>query len=174
MKSLFIAVIAAMLGAVFSFAAVGHAQTSKAPSAVAVVSPSRVYTETTHGRTEAGRLQTMQQQRTADLRTKQQALEATRQQLVSATDAGARAQFAQAELQQRVEFERATQQAQADVQALQREINTDLQQRVRAVLDDLLKTQGYQLVLNSDATVMWSDPALDLTSAVVGRMNGQQ
>jgi Skp family chaperone for outer membrane proteins len=172
MKPLFIAVIAAVLGSTFSLAVVGQAQTAKTPSAVAFVSATRVYAETSHGRSEAARVQTMQQQKALDLRAKQQALTATQQELMAAA-VTARAALQEKETQQRAELERATQQANADLQALQREVNQDLQRRVRAVLDDLMKTQSYLLVLNSDASLMWSSPELDLTNAVVSRMNGQ-
>jgi Skp family chaperone for outer membrane proteins len=173
MKTLFIAVTAAVFGSILSLTLVGQAQPAKTPSAVASVSPTRILSESSHGRSELARIQAAQQKRTADLRSKQQALEATRQQLTTAADGAARLELQQKEFQQRTELERATQQAQADLQTMQREINVDLQQRVKVVLDDLMKTQAYQLVLNSDVSVMWSGPEVDLTSAVVGRMNGQ-
>jgi Skp family chaperone for outer membrane proteins len=173
MKVAFIALAAAVFGSIVSLAVVGQAQSARTPSGVAFVSASRILTESTHGRAEAGRLQALQQQRAADLRAKQQALEATRQQLASASDSPARLELQQKEFQQRTELERATQQMQVDLQALQREVNTDLQQRVRTVLNDVMKTQNYQLVLNADTSVIWSTPELDLTAAIVSRMNGQ-
>jgi Skp family chaperone for outer membrane proteins len=174
MKPFLIAVSAALVGSISSLAVVGQAQPAKAPSAVAFVSANRLLNETTHGRSEASRLQAAQQQRAADLRSKQQALEAIRQQVVAAGDAATRTELQQKETQQRTELERATQQAQLDLQNLQRDINADLQQRLKTVLNDLMKTQPYRLVVNSDTSVMWGEPELDLTSAVVARMNGQQ
>ena len=174
MKSIFIAAAGALMGSALSLAVVGHAQSAKTPSAVAFVSASRILNESAHGRSEMGRVQAATQRANADIRNKQQALETTRQQIAAATDNAARMPLQQKEQQQRTELERATQQAQTELQNLQREINTDLQQRVKSTLDDLMKTQGYQAVLNSDAGLMWSAPELDLTSAVVGRLNGQQ
>jgi len=173
MKSLLIAVTAALVGSTLSFALVGHAQSARTPAAVAFVSASRVLTDTVPGRGEASRLQTMQQQRARDLMAKQQALDATRQELSKSTDTTARFELQQKETQQRTELERATQQAQIDYQNLQRQINIELQQQLKAVLDDLMKTQNYQLVLNSDSALLWSVPDLDLTPAVVAKMNGQ-
>lgn len=174
MKSFFIAITSALVGSLLSLTVIGQAQTAKTPSAVAYVSPSRILSESTHGRSEAARIQSAQQQRATDLRAKQQALDATRQQLATVTEAAARTQLEQKEQQERTDLERATQQAQTDLQTLQREVNVDLQQRLKAALDDLMKTQSYQLILNSDVSVIWSQPELDLTPAVVGRMNGQQ
>jgi Skp family chaperone for outer membrane proteins len=174
MKSFLTITASALVGSLISLTAVGQAQQAKTPSGVAFVSPSRILAETVHGRSEAGRVQAVQQQRAADLRSKQQTLDETRRQLAAASDPAARSELQQKEIQQRTEFERATQQAQAELQTLQRDINVELQQRVKTILDDLMKTQGYQLVLNSDVSVMWSDRSLDLTAAVVGRLNGQQ
>jgi Skp family chaperone for outer membrane proteins len=36
-----------------------------------------------------------------------------------------------------------------------------------------MKTQPYQLVINNDTAVIWSAPELDMTNAVIGRMNAQ-
>ncbi len=173
MKSWTIALASALFSSVISLTLVGQAQSTKTPSAVAFVSGTRILTESVHGRGEASRLQQAQVQRATDLRSKQQALEATRQLLATTTDAAARVGLQQKEIQQRTDLERSTAQAQNDFQTMQREINADMQRRVRAILDDLMKTQNYQLVLNADTALMWSTPDLDLTSAVVGRMNGQ-
>jgi Skp family chaperone for outer membrane proteins len=173
MKSLLIAVTAALMGSTLSFALVGHAQSVRTPASIAFVSASHVFTDTAAGRGHASRLQTMQQQRARDLLTKQQALNATRQELATSTDTTARIALQQKETQQRTDLEQATQQAQIDYQNLQRQINSELQQQLKAVLDDLMKTQNYQLVLNSDTALLWSVPDLDLTPAVVAKMNGQ-
>src|SRR5262245_9080929 len=143
MKSMLTALIGVLAGSIVSFAIVGHAQSSKTPSAVAFVSPNRILNETAHGRSELGRIQAAQQRANADLRSKQQALEATRQQLSASSDNAARLSLQQKEQQQRAELERATQQAAAELQNMQREINNDLNQRVKAALEDLMKTQAY-------------------------------
>jgi Skp family chaperone for outer membrane proteins len=173
MKSILTAVASGVVGAVVSATMVAQAQPTKTPSAAAYISSNRLFTESTQGRAEATRIQTLQRQRAAELRTKAQALEATRQQLASATDPGARTQLAQQEQQQRADLERSTQQAQIEMQNLQREVDADLRRRVRAVLDEMMKTQNYQLVLNSDIALMWAAPELDLTAPVIAKMNGQ-
>jgi outer membrane protein len=173
MKTVVIALSAALFSSILSLTLAGQAQVAKTPSSIAYVSASRVLRETTHGRSEAARVQQIQQQRTNELRTKQQTLEATRQELTKATDEANRLRLQQQELQQRTDFERASAQLQIDLQNLQREANSDMAARVRATVDELMKTQTYQLVLNSDATLIWSSPELDLTDAVIARMNGQ-
>src|SRR5262245_45200066 len=123
MKSIFIAAAGALMGSALSMAVVGHAQASKTPSAVAFVSANRILQESAHGRSEMGRLQALQQRANADLRTKQQALEATRQEIGSATDNATKLTLQQKEQQQTAELARTSQQAQVDFQNLQREIN---------------------------------------------------
>lgn len=173
MKTILLTVSAAVLGALASVSLVGQAQTGKTPSAVAYVSPSRILAESVHGRGEMARLQTLQQQRTNDIRTKQQAMQTTRQQMTAAPDGPARAELLQKESQQRAELEQLAQQAQVELQTMQREINQELQRRVKAVLDDLMVAQSYQMVVNGEASVMWANPELDLTTAVIRRLNGQ-
>jgi Skp family chaperone for outer membrane proteins len=173
MKTFFVAAVAALVGSLLSLTLAGQAQTAKTPSAVAYVSTSRVLSESVAGRAAASRLQTTQTQRTTELRTKQQALETTRQQVATAADGAARQTLQQKEIQERTDFERSTAQFQIDLQNLQREINTDLMRRVKTALDDLMKNQPYQVVLNNDSSVLWAAPELDMTNAVVGRMNSQ-
>jgi Skp family chaperone for outer membrane proteins len=59
------------------------------------------------------------------------------------------------------------------MQNLQRQVQTDFQERVRGVLAEMVKGQNIQMVLNGDAAVVWSAPGMDLTSAVIERLNGQ-
>jgi len=171
MKSSLVAVASALIASIVSLTLVGQAQPAKTPSAVAYVSAARVLTESVQGRAVGGRLQALQQQKATELRAQQQALEATRAQLAKPGDPAARIQLQQQEQQQRVDFERSSQQAQVDLQALQREANLELQRSVKAALDDIMKSQSYQVVLNADASVVWASPEHDLTAAVVARLN---
>jgi outer membrane protein len=173
-KTSFIAVVSAVIGSILSLTLVGQAQPARTPSAVAYISGNRIAQESAWGRGETSKLQTFQQQKLSELRTKQQTLEATRQQMAQATDPAARMQLLQQEQQQRTDFERSQQQAQVEIQTLQRQMNANVLQRVKTTLDDLMKTQTYQLVLNGDTCTVWSTPEVDLTSAVVARFNAQQ
>ena len=173
LKSWLIAIPSALFASILSLTLVGQAQPARTPSAVVYVNTNRVLAESTQGRTQLTRLQTLQQQKSTELRTKQQALEATRTKLAQAADAAARAPLALQEQQERQDFERSTQQAQVDLQALQREVNAEIQSRLRGALDEIMKSQTYQLVLNADTTVLWASPELDLTAAVIQRLNAK-
>jgi len=173
LKPWLVALASAVMGSVLSISLVGQAQPNRPPSAVAYVNPNRVLNESAHGRSEISRLQALQQRKNTELRTKQQTLEATRTQLAQATDPAARTRLQQQEQEQRTDLERSSQAAQTELQALQREINVGMVQRVKTALDEIMKTQPYQLVLNGDTSVIWSAGEVDLTAAVVGRLNGQ-
>lgn len=173
MKTWLTALAATVFGAVVSLSLVGTAQSASTPPNVAFVSPSRITTQSNYGRGEATRAQGVQQQKTNDLRAKQQVLETTRQQLATTTDAAARLELQQRELQQRTELERLAQQTQAEMQTLQRDLNNELLRRLRLALDEVVKTKNYQLVLNGDTAVLWWSPDRDITADVVARMNAQ-
>jgi Skp family chaperone for outer membrane proteins len=153
------------------------AQGSQAPAltrpggVIAYVSGQRLSAETTVGKEARGRVQALQQAKTAELKSLQVALETTRQQLANTPDGTARLPLQQQEQQQRADLDRATAQAQADIQALQRQIATDMQGKVRAQLTELLKGTDIQVVVQLETAIVWAAPGLDLTSAVIERLN---
>jgi Skp family chaperone for outer membrane proteins len=171
MKTLLMIIPLALVVALLSSAAAGQAPASRGPVTIGYVSAQRIFAEATDAKAEVARMQAVQQQKTSDLRTKQQALETTRQQLAGASDGPTRVQLQQQELQQRTDFERSTVQAQADIQAAQRQMQANVQGRVKTVLDEVAKAQNLLVVVNADAALVWAAPGLDLTPAVIERMN---
>jgi Skp family chaperone for outer membrane proteins len=151
----------------------GQTPPSRPALSVGYISAQRVFAESADGKTQGARLQALQQQRASELRARQQTLENVRRQVAQATDSAARVQLQQQELQQRTDLERATAQAQQELQTLQRQVQADFQTLVKGVLDELTKGQGLQLVLNADQAVLWSAPGMDLTSAVIERLNSK-
>ncbi len=172
MKTLLIALPIALLATVFSLAAAGQAPAPRVMPTIGYVSAQRILAESTSAKAKIARLQADQMQKTTDLRTKQQALEATRQQLAQVTDSPARIQLQQQEQQQRTDLERSSAQANLELQAVQRQFQNDLQANVKSVVDDLAKSQNLQLVLNGDASVVWAAPGvMDLTATVIQRLD---
>ena len=152
--------------------AVGFAQSrpSQALGPVAYVSSQRISSETADGKAGVARIQTLQRERTADVRTKQQALETTRRQLAAA-QGDERVRLEALEQQQRTEFERAVAQAQTDIQAMQRQVSNELIPKVRTAVAEVVKATGVQVVLNGDTSVVWAIPGLDLTTKVIEHLN---
>jgi Skp family chaperone for outer membrane proteins len=170
MKIVMGAIAAVMLPVVFSQTLVRLPLTSRAP-AIAFINTQRILTESADARHELARFQAVRQQKGSELRTKQQALESTRQELAKTSDPAKRVQLQQQEQQQRTELERAMTSAQTDLLASQRQLQTELRTMLKPVLDDLLKGTDTQLVLNADTSVVWAAPGLDLSSAVIQRLN---
>jgi len=170
MKTLLLTLPIALLATVFSLTTAGQVPPPPATSRIAYVSAQRILSESTEAKADVARLQAAQLEKANELRTKQQALEATRQRLAQ-SDSSTRSQLQQDEAQQRTDLERSTAQAQADLQARQRQFQSDLQARLRPILADLATAQNIQVVLNADTAVLWSAPGMDLSSAVIERLN---
>jgi Skp family chaperone for outer membrane proteins len=169
MKTALIAVPIALAAGFFSSAVQG--QGARAQASIGYVSAQRIFAEATDAKTQISAWQAQQQQRGAELRPRQQALEAIRQQLARTTDAAERTELQKKEQQQKADLDQATAQAQSDLQAVQRQIQNDIQMRVRGILADLSKGENFQIVLNSDTTLVWAVPGMDLTDAVITRLN---
>jgi Skp family chaperone for outer membrane proteins len=171
MKIFLVASSIVLLATVFSMTARGQAPAARGATQIGYISAQRITTESTEGKAGVARLQAMQQQLTAELRTKQQALDSTAQQLAQASDVAARGRLQEQVVQQRTDLERATAQAQTALQTLQRELQVALQARLKSVLDETLKDQNFQMILNADTSVVWAAPGLDMTTAVLERLN---
>ena len=169
-KTILIALVTA-LTAWAGLALGAERQTPPRSSGIRYVSQQRILAESVDARAEFARLQQFQQQKTSEVRTLQQELDATRRELAQAREPAVVAELQSKEARQRAEAERASAQAQTDVQALQRQIQSALQSRLKTVLDELLRGQDVQIVLSGESAVVWAAPGADLTSAVIERMN---
>ncbi len=138
---------------------------------VVYVSSTRISSESAPGKAGAARVQAVQQARTADLRSRQQVIETTRKQMASAATPEERSKLTAQEATLRFEFERAAAQAQIELQNLQREISAELRPKLAAVLGQLIKGTKVEVVLTLESGVLWGLPALDVTTAVVERLN---
>jgi Skp family chaperone for outer membrane proteins len=170
MKTLLMAMPIALLPTFFSFVQAGQAPAQTLP--IGYISPQRILAESVEGKANVARFQSMQQDKTNQLKAMQQALEATRRKLAGAPIA-ARSELQRQEQLQRTELERANAQAQADLQGLQRQLNADLQVKLKPHVDDLAAAKGLQLILNADTAIMWAPQGMDLTAALVERMDGK-
>ena len=147
-------------------------RSTPAPQAViAFISSQRLSNESTEGKAGMARILAVQQRTTAAMRSLQQSLEATRQELAKTPSGEARVKLQEREFQQRSEIERAVVKARSELQATQRQVGNELQSKTRAVLDELLKGRDVQVVLQGESVVVWSAPGLDLTNEVIERLN---
>jgi Skp family chaperone for outer membrane proteins len=140
---------------------------------VAYIVSQRITNETNEGKAGVARMQALQRERQGDVRAKQEALEGTRRQILATQDAAERTRLQTQEQQQRTALERAVTQSQTDLQTLQRQIQAALGTNVKAAIEALVKETGVQIVLSADTAIVWSAPGLDLTNAVIARLNAQ-
>jgi Skp family chaperone for outer membrane proteins len=155
-----------------TFSANGQTTTVESPvPGVVYLNGPRLLNEVPAARAEIVRLNAFQQQKNGELRTKQQEIDATRQQFTTAPDPETRTKLLKQEQDQRADLERATQQSQADVQRLQRDIQNELQARVRAAIQELAKTQNIKLVLTAETSVVWGAPGMDVTNLLIEKLN---
>ena len=137
---------------------------------MAYVSALRISAETAEGRAGVARVQALQRERAADVQVKQNAFAASANELGAATPEN-RSRLQGVLQQRRSEFEQATIRAQADVQAVQRQVSAEMLAKVRSVVGEVVKGREIQVVLNLDTAVVWAAPNLDLTNAVIAKMN---
>lgn len=162
-----------VLGLVSAMATMRPPAPVPAASPVGYVTPSRIFAETNEGKAGVARVQTLQQQRQGEMRTKQQALEATRKQMAEAAYPLLRLQLQQQEQQQASDLERLALQSQSDVLALRRQVEADVQAKVKKALDELVKGRNVAVVLNADTSIVWGAPSVDFTDAVIQRLNAK-
>jgi Skp family chaperone for outer membrane proteins len=156
-----------------TFAGYSLRQPAGPQPAIGYISSQRIMASTTEGRAALARLQAAQRDKATDIRTKQQTLEATRQQIARTADAAKKAELQRQEQQQRSELERAAASLQSDLQASQREVQADMKTVLDPILADIVKGRNLQLVLNGDLSVVWAAPSLDLTGEVIQRLNAK-
>jgi outer membrane protein len=171
MKLLLVTLSVALAATVLSRVAAGQTPASRGIPGIAYISPQQILTKSPLFQAALTTLQSVQQQKGVELREKQQALETIRRRLAVSADEAARADLQRIEQQQATDLERATGQAQAELQALQRQFQSDLQTKVRPIVEDLAREQKLQLVLTAEGAVFWAAPGMDLTPAVLERLN---
>jgi Skp family chaperone for outer membrane proteins len=140
------------------------------PSAVAFVSNQRIAKETADGKALFERIRVAQRTQQGAIKAKQDALDATRKQLAAAT-AESRARLQALGQQQTLELQSTVVKAQSDLQAIEREVNSELLKKVQVAVVNVVKDKQIQVVLNSDSAIVWASPTLDLSDAVIARMN---
>jgi len=115
-----------------------------------VVSLQRIAAESADGRAAGQRLQALLQKLTQDLAAKQKEL---------AQPTG-------------VEFQRLAQQSQVDYANAQRQAQVELRAKMAPIVADIATQRGVEVVLNSDM-VVWAAPRLDVTDAVIAKLDGK-
>jgi Skp family chaperone for outer membrane proteins len=141
---------------------------------IAYVSMQKIVTEANDAKVAAGKFETMRQEKAREITAKQKEADAAQLAVVQAGGVFQRSRrtaLQADENRQRAELKKLTDQAQADLQNLQRQLQADLRERITAILAQLVKQKGVQLVLNQDTAVVFAQPGVDLTMEVLSALN---
>jgi Skp family chaperone for outer membrane proteins len=87
--------------------------------------------------------------------------------------ASKRAKAIRDEERARAEFQALQSEAQAGMQKMQRDSQAVFQSDMSAVLGELAKQRGADIVLNQDTSVIWAHSGMDWTNDVVERLNAR-
>ena len=141
----------------------------------AFVNVQRVAAESAAGRTLAGKVQAMNQQKVNELNERNKAIQATQQKLeagASVLSPTAVAQLQKDIERQQVDIQRFTEDAQQDVTTLQTQLQEEFQVRLAPVIQQMAAERGLHLLFSVvDSGLVWADPALDITTDVIQKFD---
>ena len=187
--------VAAMTGWVAAEASASQAAGSTSGS-FAYVDIQRVAEESAEGQTANTRVDELSQQKVAEIEARNaegqnqvaaldQELQEAQQKLqqgqnVISAEAAATLQRQIARLQRDIErttadaqadIQRMSQDAEVEVQELQQQLQLEFERRLLPAIDQLATQQGLSFLFNAQQGLVWADPSLDLTQALIDLVN---
>jgi outer membrane protein len=141
----------------------------------AFVNIQRIAAESAAGKTLAGKVQALNQQKVNELNEKNKALQASQQKLeagASVLSANAAAQLQKEIERQQVDIQRFTEDAQQEVTTLQQQLQDEFQVRLTPIIQDVANDKGLHMLFSVvDSGLVWADPALDITTEVIQKFD---
>ncbi len=180
------AALAVMLSAAPAFGQGAPATPAQAPAAqaprpfpagtkYAFVNIQRIAAESAAGKTLAGKVQALNQQKVNELNEKNKALQASQQKLeagASVLSAAAAAQLQKEIERQQIDIQRFTEDAQQEVTTLQTQLQDEFQVRLSPVIQQVASERELHLLFSVvDSGLVWADPALDITTEVIQKFD---
>ena len=147
-----------------------------ADARIAYVDLDRVAALSSAGKAAAAKIDELRSKRATELaeRGKQMsALEQKMTQSAAVLNDDARIRMQRDYQRARVSFERLRDDAQAEVQDLQEELLRAFTARVFPVIGDVAKERKLWAVFSNEASLIWHDPAIDLTEEVAKRLDAR-
>lgn len=188
--------IVAMTGWVVAEASAGQTAPSTGPS-FAYVDIQRVAAESTEGQTANTKVDELSQQKLAEIEARNtegqgevaalsQELQESQQKLqqgqnVMSPEAAATLQRQITRLQRDIDrttadvqadIQRMSQDAEIEVQELQQQLQSEFEQRLVPAIDQLATQRGLSFLFSAQQGLVWADPSLDLTQALIDLVNG--
>jgi len=141
----------------------------------AFVNIQRIAAESAAGKTLAGKVQALNQQKVNELNEKNKALQASQQKLeagASVLSATAAAQLQKDIERQQIDIQRFTEDAQQEVTNLQTQLQDEFQVRLTPIIQEVANDRGLHLLFSVvDSGLVWADPALDITTEVIQKFD---
>jgi len=141
----------------------------------AFVNIQRIAAESAAGKTLAGKVQALNQQKVNELNEKNKALQATQQKLdagASVLSATAVAQLQKDIERQQIDIQRFTEDAQQDVTNLQTQLQDEFQVRLSPIIQEVATERGLHMLFSVvDSGLVWADPSLDISVEVIQRFD---
>ena len=138
---------------------------------LASFSPQRAFSESEEGKIGLARLTALRNERGRQIEERNRALQAREQKALTVPTDDTRAQLTKELERFRIDTERLIQDVQAELLGIQREIEGAFVARLTPALQHVAKDKGLQLVVNlDDPTIVWADPALDITADVLKQL----
>lgn len=140
---------------------------------VAFFNVDRVMTESAVGKAGLVQLETLRTRRASEADSKAKTLQAAQQSLqIIQPAAEPRSTLAKNVEKLQLDLQRFVQDAQAELQSLEAELGKAFQKNLLAAVERVAKDKGVDLVFSqTDAGLAWGNPAFDLSSAIVEKMN---
>jgi len=141
----------------------------------AFVNIQRIAAESAAGKTLAGKVQALNQQKVNELNERNKALQATQQKLESGATVLSPTAVAQLQKdieRQQVDIQRFTEDAQQDVTALQTQLQEEFQFRLSPIVQEVAIERGLHMLFSVvDSGLVWADPSLDITTEVIQKFD---
>jgi outer membrane protein len=141
----------------------------------AFVNIQRIAAESAAGKTLAGKVQALNQQKVNELNEKNKALQGAQQKLESGGSVLSPAAIAQLQKdieRQQVDIQRFTEDAQQDVTNLQTQLQEEFQIRLSPIIQQVATERGLHMLFSVvDSGLVWADPSLDITPEVIQKFD---
>jgi len=147
-----------------------------ADARVAYVDLDRVASLSSAGKAATARIDDLRNKRTSELAERSKQVSALEQKIAQGTSVlndDARIRLQREYQRTRVSFERLRDDVQAEVQELQEELLRAFTARVFPVIGEVAREKKLWAVFSRDASLMWHDPAIDLTDEIAKRLDAK-
>lgn len=147
------------------------------PTKIAYVSVNKIAALTPAAQASAKKLQQLRDDRARAIAAKQKELETAKLELARSGgvfQGSKREQLRKDEARLVGEMQKMQADAQGELQKLQHDLQVEFQTQLSGILAVLTKQRGTEIVLNQDASVVYSAPGMDWTDEVIERLKAQQ